>query len=158
MRITEVKTTLAGERKEFDCELLNRARHETVVIYRMPRDRRLEDVVLPEGSISLGYFWDHKPFNVYHWIDDKRQTLALYFNICDSTQISESRIAWRDLCVDVLITPDGRCRVLDEDELPDDLDDALQAYIDAALDALCVDALHLLSAFSARTRKLLDEA
>lgn len=55
-RITEVKLTLAGERKEFDCELLTRSEGEAVVIYRMPREVQLEDVLLREGTLSLGYF------------------------------------------------------------------------------------------------------
>jgi len=123
----------------------------------MPDDIQLEDLLLPRGSISLGYFWQHKPFNLYHWVDDKGQTLALYFNICDNTRISEEQIGWRDLCVDVLLTPDLRCRVLDEDELPDDLDDELQTYIDSARASLCADPAHLLAAFVARSAALLEE-
>ena len=152
--ITEAKTTLAGELKEFECELLFADQRETVVIYRMPETMQLEDVQIPEGCISLGYFWAHKPFNTYHWIDSQHRTLALYFNICDNTRISVDRIAWRDLSVDVLITPDSRCRVLDEDELPDDLEPELRQYISNASAQLCGDSVHLLSAFAARTRKL----
>ncbi len=154
-RFTEVKTTLGGERKTFDCELLAESLGERVVIYRMPRDVQLEGVLLPEGSTSVGYFWAHKPYNAYHWVDDNGRTLALYFNISDQTRIGESEVAWRDLSVDVMITPDQRCRVLDEDELPDDLDDELLAYIESARDALCEDPVHLLAVFDARSAKLL---
>lgn len=156
--VTEIKTTLAGERQTFDCELLHADAHETVVIYRMPKDMQFEDVHLPEGCVSLGYFWAHKPFNAYHWIDARQRSLALYFNICDNTHISEAQIEWRDLSVDVLITPDLRCRVLDEDELPDDLDDELHAYIASARARLCDDPAHTLAAFDARRRKLLAGA
>ena len=154
--ITEVKTTLAGERKTFDCELLRRdGGRECNVIYRMPEDATVEDLHLPAGTVCVGYFWAVKPFNLYHWVDDKQRTLGLYFNICDNTRISDTRIEWRDLCVDVLITPDLRCRVLDEEELPDDLEPATLAYIDAARDSLCAEPAHLLSAFLARSRNLL---
>ncbi len=156
--VTEIKTTLAGEEKRFDCELLARGAAETVVIYRMPRDVELEDVALPEGSISLGYFWAHKPFNAYHWLDDQGRTLALYFNISDGTRLGDDEIAWRDLAVDVLITPDLRCRVLDEDELPADLDADLRAYIEAARDELCAAPAQALDAFRARSARLLAEA
>lgn len=157
-RIVEVKTTLAGERKEFDCELLKRTRGEVAVIYRMPRDMQLEDLLLPKHSISIGYFWEDRPYNVYHWIDDRCQTLALYFNICDNVRISKRQVAWRDLAVDVLITPDLRCRVLDEDELPDDLDHELRACIESARDTLCADPEGLLHEFERRRRVLLPEA
>ena len=151
--IIEAKTTLSGELQEFECELVYTDQRETIVLYRMPETMQLEDVTIPEGCISLAYFWAHKPFNAYHWIDTQQRTLALYFNICDNTQISDDRIAWRDLCVDVLITPDARCRILDEDELPDDLEPKLRQYIADASAGLCEDSVHLLSAFAARSRK-----
>jgi len=156
--IVEIKTTLAGERKQFDCELLKFARGEVVVIYRMPRDVQLEDLLLRKDSISIGYFWEDRAYNAYHWIDAQCQTLALYFNICDNTRISRQQVAWRDLSVDILITPDLRCRVLDEDELPDDLDSDLRVYIESARDALCIDPGRLLLEFEARRRELFPGA
>ena len=156
--IVEIKTTLAGARKEFDCELLKLTRGEVVVIYRMPGEVQLEDLLLPKDAISIGYFWEDRAYNAYHWIDEQSQTLALYFNICDNTRISRQQVAWRDLTVDVLITPDLRCRVLDEDELPDDLDSELRAYIESARDALCVNPARLLLEFEARRRELLPKA
>ena len=155
-RMTEIKTTLDGQEKRFDCEpLLLDPPRECVVIYRMPADAQVEDLFLPAGTVSLGYFWQHKPFNLYQWVDDNAKTLALYFNICDNTRIDEDRIAWRDLCVDVLLTPDLRCRVLDEEELPDDIDSALRAYIETARDELGADPAHLFAAFAARGSLLL---
>ena len=124
----------------------------------MPADRQLEDLLLPKGSLSLGYFWEERNYNAYHWVDDRRRTLALYFNVCDNTRISPRKIAWRDLAVDILITPDLRCRVLDEDELPDDLDHNLLARINATRDSLCAGAERLLHEFESHTRSMLAEA
>ena len=156
--IVEIKTTLGGARKTFECELLSLQQNAAVVIYRMPADHQLEDLLLPKGSLSLGYFWEDRAYNAYHWIDEQCQTLALYFNICDNTRISAHQVAWRDLTVDVLITPDLRCRVLDEDELPDDIDSDLRVFIESARDALCIDPTRLLLEFEARSRELLPEA
>lgn len=128
-----------------------------MVIYRMPADRVLEDLLLPRGSLSLGYFWEDRAYNAYHWVDDKRRTLALYFNICDNTRITAQQVAWRDLTVDILITPDLRCRVLDEDELPDDLDRNLLALINTTRDNLCSAPETLLREFERSTRSLLAE-
>ena len=154
--ITEIKTTLAGERKEFACELLHRAPGEVVVIYRMPRDVQLEDLLLRQGTLSLGYFWEDRPYIAYHWIDAGLDSVALYFNISDRTRVSAGTVAWRDLTVDVLITPDGRCRVLDENELPADLDPELRAWIAAARDDLCRDPLSLLNEYAKLTRSLIN--
>jgi len=123
----------------------------------MPADRRLEDLLLPKGSRSLGYFWEARPYNAYHWVDDKSRTLALYFNICDNTRITAQQVEWRDLAVDILITPDLRCRILDEDELPDDLDRNLLARIHATRDSLCGAPARLLQEFERNTRSLLAE-
>ena len=123
----------------------------------MPSDHQLEDLLLRKGTLSLGYFWEDRPYNAYHWVGDNQQTLALYFNICDSTHISPEQVAWRDLTVDVLITPDQRCRVLDEDELPDDLDRDLLSHINATRDLLCADPQQLVREFEASSRTLLME-
>ena len=123
----------------------------------MPSDHQLEDLLLRKGTLSLGYFWEGRPYNAYHWVGDNQQTLALYFNICDSTHISPEQVAWRDLTVDVLITPDQRCRVLDEDELPDDLDRDLLSHINTTRDLLCAEQQQLVREFEASSRTLLME-
>jgi predicted RNA-binding protein associated with RNAse of E/G family len=128
-----------------------------VLIYIMPADHVLEDLLLPAGTLSLGYFWEDRPYNAYHWVDDNGQTLALYFNICDNTRIDAQRIAWRDLAVDVLITPDQRCRVLDEDELPDDIDPDLLHRINATRDLLCTAPAQQLREFAASSQAQLAE-
>ena len=154
--IKEIKSTLGGIRKEFDCELLARSHGEAVVIYRMPRDVQLEDVLLRKDTVSLGYFWEDRPYNVYHWIDPLQDTVALYFNIADGTRISQQSIEWRDLTVDVLITPDGRCRVLDEHELPPDIDAGLLRYIRETRDELCREPLSRLIEYDKLTRSLIN--
>lgn len=154
--IREIKTTLEGERQVFDCELLRAGDDEAVVVYRMPADRMLEGILLPRGTLSLGYFGEGRAYNAYHWIDDSRNTLALYFNICDRTVISADRISWRDLAVDVLISPDGVCRVLDEDELPEDLEPGLLEYIHAARRQLCAAPLSRLAEYDKLSRELIN--
>jgi len=155
-QIREIKTTLTGERQVFDCELLRASDDEAVVVYRMPADRMLEDILLPEGTLSLGYFREGQAYNAYHWVDNEQNTLALYFNICDCTLISEDSIAWRDLAVDLLISPQGLCRVLDEDELPEDLEPELLEYIHATCRHLCAAPLSRLAEYDKLSRELIN--
>ena len=154
--ITEMKTTLLGERKTFECELLQATASDAVVVYRMPADHQLEDILLRKGTLSLGYFWQDRPYNAYHRIDAQQQTIALYFNVSDNTIISAESIAWRDLMVDVLITPDGRCRVLDEDELPADIKADLRHHIESTRDQLCHNPLSRLADYDKLTRLLIN--
>jgi len=127
--ILEIKESVNGERKEFPCVPCAVAEDEAVILYKVSREGRVEDVVLPAGTLSLGYFWTTRPYNAYHWVTPKGKTLGLYFNISEGTEITPRQVVWRDLVVDVLVTPDGRCRVLDEDELPAEMDDSLRQRI-----------------------------
>ena len=147
---------MLGERKTFACELLQATANDAVVVYRMPADHQLEDILLRKGTLSLGYFWQNKPYNAYHWIDAQQGTIALYFNVSDNTIISTESIAWRDLVIDILITPNGRCRVLDEDELPTDMDPELRHYINRTQDQLCREPLSRLAEYDKLTRQLMN--
>lgn len=148
----EIKETLAGERREFRCTLVSHRVDEVVVSYRSPAGGVVEDVTLPAGTLTLGYFWEPRPYNAYHWLAPDGSTLGLYFNVSDTTRITPQRVEWRDLVVDVLVTPDGRCRVLDEDELPVDLDAALRRQIETTRDALCRNHARHLEEIEARSR------
>jgi protein associated with RNAse G/E len=149
--ILEIKHKLDGERKEFRCQLCSYSDDEVVVIYPLTRDGRVDDLALPKGTISYGYFWRDRLYNVYHWITPAGATLGIYFNIGDRTRISRGEIYWRDLVVDILITPDGRCRVLDEHELPADLDPDLRRTIETARDEVLQQKDDLVSEIERRS-------
>ena len=142
--IIEVKRTLAGTRKEFTCTLCDLLEDAAVVLYESSRDFEIAGLTLPRGTLIFGYFWANRPYTAYHWLTPDGQTLGLYFNISDRTRISPERICWRDLAVDVLVTPDGRFRVLDEEELPRDLEAGLRQRIDATRDYLLCEYRTLL--------------
>ena len=128
--IVEIKRTLAGEEKRFDClRLAGNAEH--VVVLWIARDpMHVHGVDLPAGTISFGHFWTGRRYNVYHWVDaERRSTLGFYFNVADRTRIGPAELEWRDLVVDVLATPAGRLEVLDEHELPEVLDPEAAAHI-----------------------------
>ena len=156
--VLEVKETLDGRRHEFACTLLSSAADEVVLLYRLRREGRVADLVLPPDTLSLGFFWTARPYNAYHWLTADGRTLGLYVNISDRTHITPERVCWRDLVVDLLLTPDGRCRVLDEDELPADLDRALRARIEAARDDVLGGSATLLAAIERRSATLLSAA
>jgi predicted RNA-binding protein associated with RNAse of E/G family len=149
-QITEIKTTLSGRVDRFRCDVAARSSSEVVVHYRVPRARSVHGVSLPEGTLTVGYFWTDRPYNLYHWVAPDGRTLAHYFNVGDVTRLTADLLEWRDLAVDVLATPDGRVRVLDEDELPPDLDPALRRYVQAARDRILADLPDLIRDSEAR--------
>jgi hypothetical protein len=136
--ILELKRTLDGREKRFECRLLTLAsdRRHAAVLWVAPAAMLVHGVDLPAGTVSVGHFWTDRHYNVYHWLDGAGETLGYYFNICDQTRIDAERIDWRDLTVDVLALPGGRLDVLDEHELPAQLPVDVAAHIDAGKRAI----------------------
>jgi hypothetical protein len=136
--ILEVKRTLDGREKRFDCRLLALAdggRH-AAVLWVAPAAMHVHGVDLPAGTVSVGHFWTDRHYNVYHWLDRAGETLGYYFNICDQTRIEPGVIDWRDLVVDVLALPGGRLDVLDEHDLPAEVPPDVAAHIAAGTAAI----------------------
>ena len=73
--ILEIKRTLDGREKRFDCRLLTLAadaRH-AAVLWVAPAAMHVHGVDLPAGTVSVGHFWTDRPYNVYHWLDRRRR-------------------------------------------------------------------------------------
>jgi len=153
----EVKITFAGEQKEFQCQAIMISVDEAVVLYKLSKDMRVDYLSLPAGTLSLGYFWSTRPYNAYHWITPSGRTLGIYLNISDSTQITPTKVQWRDLIVDVLLTPDDQCIVLDEDELSKDLDIALLRKIKRTRDEILKDHMVIYDEIEHRSSLLLPQ-
>jgi hypothetical protein len=157
LTIVEVKRTLAGAEKRFECRVLARTSSHLAVLWIAPAPMHVHGVDLPAGTVSVGHFWTDRPYNVYHWLraDASATTLGYYFNIADGTRWTADRLDWRDLIVDVLATPEGRLNVLDEDELPPDLDAETRARIDAGTAALLGASVAVLAEIETASRALL---
>jgi hypothetical protein len=134
--VVEIKQTLEGGEKRFNCLRLAGTAGHAVLLWIAPEPMHVHGVELPAGTISFGHFWTDRFYNVYHWLDADRRTIGFYFNIADRTRIGESELAWRDLVVDVLATPAGRLDVLDEDELPAVVEPEAAAHIAAGRGAI----------------------
>jgi uncharacterized protein len=120
MEVLEVKRTLDGVVHTFPCTAVETTPVRAVLRYTLPRPGRVADLTLPAGTLTLAYYWVDRPYNVYHWLSPEGETLAYYFNLSGPVHVTDDRVDWEDLAVDVLVTPDRRVRVLDEDQIPPD--------------------------------------
>jgi predicted RNA-binding protein associated with RNAse of E/G family len=143
--IVEIKTTLAGVEKRFDCRWLAGDARRAVVLWIASAPMRVHGIDLPAGTISFGHFWADRYYNVYHWVDGAGRTIGFYFNLADRTRISEATLAWRDLVLDVIATPAGRLELLDEDELPARLDPDVVAHLAEGQAAIFADPARLMA-------------
>jgi|DewCreStandDraft_1066081.scaffolds.fasta_scaffold00175_27 predicted RNA-binding protein associated with RNAse of E/G family len=155
MRFLEIKHTLDGKRYEYPCTLLEKEEGRAILLYVLEKPGQVAGVHLPPGTVTIGYFWTDRPYNLYHWVHPDGTTIAYYFNLADHTAIGEDRLSWRDLAVDILLTPEGSVRVLDEGDLPSEIDPALREFIQEATSALLRDAPRLIQQLGEKSFSLL---
>lgn len=131
---------------EFACQpcLVRPGRH-AAVLYRLDRDWHFPQIGLtvPAGSISSGFFWEAKPFNLYHWMTPRGETIGDYFNLAAETRISAGRIEWLDLVLDLCILPGSEGTWLDEDEMGADGNGNLRRQVEAAKTSLRAQSAQL---------------
>lgn len=139
--ILEIKRTLSGREKRFECRVLHAAGDHLVVLFIAPEAMHVHGVDLPAGTVTFGHFWRDRPYNVYHWLDRTTgRPIGAYVNLSDDTRIDGERLEWLDLVIDILALPGAPARVLDEDEIPPDASLELRARI-ARAQAVALEGL-----------------
>ena len=127
----ETKLTLSGETKTYRCELLHFGSGFGVLRYVIDREYDVHGVVLAPGDETIALYWEDRPYTLYVWRRQAAQDTVFYFNIADQISLTPQEFIWRDLAVDILVDSSG-VHVLDEHELPADLDADLDRYINEA--------------------------
>jgi protein associated with RNAse G/E len=154
----EIKEKLNGERQYFNCTLMENRANQAVLLYQLEHSWRIGGLIIPKGTLSFGYFWTDKPYNAYHWLEAKGQSIGVYFNISDQTHLSQDQVNWRDLNLDLLVTSDGRYQWLDLDEFNGILDGNLKKYILDAKEQLQGNYPQIVREIEQRSNTLLPEA
>ena len=127
----ETKLTLSGETKTYRCELLHFGSGFGVLRYVIDRKYDVHGVKLSPGDETIALYWEGRPYTLYVWRRQAAQDTVFYFNIADQISLTPQEFIWRDLAVDILVDSSG-VHVLDEHELPADLDADLGRYINEA--------------------------
>jgi len=120
----ETKLTLSGEAKTYRCELLHYESGFGILRYIIEREYDIQGLKLAPGDETIALYWEGRPYTLYVWRGKAAQDTAYYFNIADRIVLTPQEFLWRDLAVDILVDQAG-VHVLDEHELPADLDDEL---------------------------------
>ncbi|MDH5506451.1 MAG: DUF402 domain-containing protein [Anaerolineae bacterium] len=95
-------------------------------------------ILLAEGDRFIETYFADRWFNIQEIHDKHTDALkGWYCNIAYPAEIAAGRISYRDLAIDLLVYPDGRQLVLDEDEFAAlDVADEIRAQAEAALQEL----------------------
>src|SRR5947207_11380362 len=66
--ILEIKRTLAGGEKHFECARLHLDGPHVVLLFVATAPMQVHGVALPAGTVTFGHFWRDRAYNVYHWL------------------------------------------------------------------------------------------
>ncbi len=72
--------------------------------------------IIEAGTISTEYFWLDRWYNIFRFDNPDGTFRNWYCNLCMPPTLGVNVLDYVDLEIDVLIWPDGRFQVLDEDE------------------------------------------
>lgn len=128
-RCKEIKTKYFGEEVVAECFLAHLHDGEGVLKYYFDRTWNVNGLQLEAPMYTLAYYSEKKPYNVYCWLSPENEVIAYYFNIVRGTTLTTHVFSYADLIVDVLVYPDQSFVTLDEDELPEDMDEVTYALI-----------------------------
>ncbi|QBK25763.1 DUF402 domain-containing protein [Ureibacillus thermophilus] len=125
---------------EHKCHLLSFQNRRIVLFHLIeePFTMTVNDlnITIPIGSYTIAYYWLDRPYNLYFWRDQEGNYLASYFNIVKSTKFEDNIVTFEDLIIDVLVLPNGKYFILDEDELPNTLETFENGFAKHALEKL----------------------
>jgi len=99
------------------------------------KDLPFHEIVLRENDRFIETYFDDRWHNIFEIYDKENgQFKAWYCNISYPAMIEEASVSYRDLALDLLVYPDGRQLVLDEDEftalsLPPDVQEQARAAL-----------------------------
>jgi hypothetical protein len=129
---TEKKLLLSGGVQIYSCELVRYEPGFGMLKFIVDREYDIKGIKLLPGDVTCALYWEDRPYTLYVWNLKRHEGPLYYFNIADRISLRLEQFTWRDLVVDILIDPRGAAHVLDEGELPVDLDSNLAVYIQKA--------------------------
>jgi predicted RNA-binding protein associated with RNAse of E/G family len=113
----EIKRHKNKPEQQFHCELLHRESGYAVLRYVAKQSGLIADMAIAPGSTTVAHYWHDRPYVVWRMFDRNKSLIGTLFHICTNVCIREDFLSYDDLLLDIWIAPDGKMRVLDEDEL-----------------------------------------
>ena len=115
--IEEIKEHKNKETQRFLCNVLHREANYLVVSFHSEKEGNIRDIVIPSGSTTIAHYWTDRGYVVWRMYGPEGLLIGTLFHIVKDVIIASTHVQYLDLIVDIWIAPDGKLRVLDEDEL-----------------------------------------
>jgi protein associated with RNAse G/E len=116
-RILEIKRHLNKPDEHYLCDLLLLGKDDMVLKYVSDKPARLGDAVFEPGSVTYAYYRTGSGFALWKMYGSNGQLRGYLFHICRDLRVSQDRVEYLDLLLDIWISPEGSLTVLDRDEL-----------------------------------------
>lgn len=116
--VIERKLKHDGTVREYPCELAWLDDRVAVVRFALPNGGSAfgVPVAVPPGSVSWGFFWARRPYNLYRIASPEGVVLAHRFDAVTDVRMGEEVISYRDLVLDWWALPDGTLAEEDREE------------------------------------------
>jgi predicted RNA-binding protein associated with RNAse of E/G family len=152
--IFERKIKADGTTREYACTLLHRQRGLVVVEFVMAKGGAIygTPIEVPPGSVSYGFFWARRPYNLYRMRDPAGAIIAHRFDAVAAVRFGDGFVSYRDLILDWWVTPEDV--LIEEDR--DEYDAAIAAGTMSPDDAEAANAAA--QQVYSRYRHIIDEA
>ncbi len=138
--IIVIKRNTSGEEIwRYHGQVLFRSDHAVLLAARFNRaDLPFHGILFKEGDVFLEAYFDRRWYNIFEIHDRDDESLkGWYCNIAKPAVFGDGQLSFVDLALDLLVHPDGRQVVLDEDEFAQmDLTDQTQRQARRALKEL----------------------
>lgn len=118
-RATVIKQDLQGrETWRYQGQVLQRGENHILLEAKFNReDTPFHEILLKQGDRFVEIFYTDRWYNIFEIYDrEDNQLKGWYCNVGYPAKINGDEISYIDLALDLLVYPDGRQLVLDEDE------------------------------------------
>ena len=85
-------------------------------IWTRPQAVTVGFLTFAAGDVLREYYYRYEWFNIFKLYTGSGRLKGWYCNLAEPVTLTDSLILWRDLALDLLISPDGEQLVMDEDE------------------------------------------
>jgi len=117
MKILEIKRHLNKPDESYLCDLFKRDSSYLVLKYVSEQPGRVASVTFEVGSTTYAYYRTGSGYVLWRMLGPDHELRGHLFHICKDQVVSEGRVEYLDLLLDIWIDADGKLSILDRDEV-----------------------------------------